>query len=43
MAWADIPNQAYVVIGVAVGGAICILATYLNQRAYVLPDVARRP
>lgn len=34
MAWADIPSQAYIVIGVAVGGAICILATYLNQRAY---------
>ena len=34
MAWADIPGEAYVVIGVAVGGAVCIIATYLNQRAY---------
>lgn len=34
MAWADIPGEAYVVIGVAAGGAVCIIATYLNQRAH---------
>jgi hypothetical protein len=34
MAWADIPNEGYVLIGVAVGGTICILTTYLNQRAH---------
>jgi hypothetical protein len=34
MAWADIPSEAYVLIGVAVGGTICIITTYLNQRAH---------
>ncbi len=34
MTWGDIPSEAYALIGVAVGGAICILTMFLNQRAH---------
>jgi hypothetical protein len=34
MAWADIPSEAYVLIGAALGGLISIVTTFLNQRAH---------